>query len=73
KSTIGPQIVKDKNPYAIIALGGYGREEMCVHSDIDLLFLFRKTFPKPRRNWFGKLFILVGRGLGCRTCHPLDR
>lgn len=46
KSSIGPQMVRDKNPYSIIALGGYGREEMCVHSDIDLLFLFRKNVPK---------------------------
>ena len=34
-----------KNPYAIIALGGYGREEQCIHSDVDLLFLFKKKVP----------------------------
>lgn len=31
-----------KNPCAIIAVGSYGRQEQCVHSDIDLLFLFNK-------------------------------
>ena len=44
-SLIGPGIRIEKNPYAIIALGGYGRKEQCVHSDVDLLFLFENTVP----------------------------
>ena len=32
-------------PFAIIALGGYGRKEQCIHSDIDLLLLFEKEVP----------------------------
>jgi len=43
-SMVVPEII-DKNPYAIIALGGYGREEQCIHSDVDLLFLFEKNVP----------------------------
>ncbi len=35
-----------KKPYAIIALGGYGRQEQCIRSDVDLLFLFEKRVPK---------------------------
>ncbi|OGP61109.1 MAG: [protein-PII] uridylyltransferase, partial [Deltaproteobacteria bacterium RBG_13_49_15] len=46
KSMVGPCLRIDANPYAIIALGGYGREEQCVHSDVDLLFLFQKYVPK---------------------------
>ena len=45
-SLVGPRMVISKNPYAMIALGGYGRQEQCVHSDVDLLFLFEKYVPE---------------------------
>ena len=49
-SEVGPRIGISQNPYVFIALGGYGRSEQCVHSDVDLLFLFQKFVSKnPRR------------------------
>ncbi|MDL2269874.1 [protein-PII] uridylyltransferase [Desulfosarcina sp. OttesenSCG-928-A07] len=45
KSTVGLSLDIAKNPYAIVALGGYGRSEQCVYSDVDLLFLFEKRVP----------------------------
>ncbi len=46
KSIIGPGMAISRNPFAIIALGGYGRQEQCIHSDVDLLFLFREKVPE---------------------------
>ena len=46
KSVVGPKMDIAKNPYAVIALGGYGRAEQCVYSDVDLLFLFEKKVPR---------------------------
>lgn len=45
-SMVGPRMAVNKNLYAVIALGGYGREEQCIHSDVDLLFLFEKSVPE---------------------------
>ena len=42
QSKIGPQLKITKNPYAVIALGGYGRKEQCLFSDVDLMILFEK-------------------------------
>ena len=30
-------------PIAIVALGSYGREQLCVHSDIDLMIVYKKV------------------------------
>jgi [protein-PII] uridylyltransferase len=45
KSITAGKMVASRNPFAIIALGGYGRKEQCIHSDIDLLILFDAAVP----------------------------
>ena len=45
QSTAAKEMTINGQPFAIIALGGYGRKEQCIHSDIDLLILFEHTVP----------------------------
>ena len=45
QSAVGPRMGIMRNPYSLIALGGYGRTEQCVYSDVDLLFLFENKVP----------------------------
>ena len=39
-----------KNKFSVVALGGYGRREQCLHSDIDVMIVFKDTIPGEAEN-----------------------
>lgn len=56
ESQAGTALQQQKIPFACVALGGYGRRELCLHSDIDILILFRKKVPIEVRELVQEIF-----------------
>lgn len=51
----------DEIPLALVAIGGYGRGELCPYSDVDLLFLAR-TSPKALKGMINDVLTLLWDG-----------
>ncbi len=64
ESKTGHSLFSEKIAFAFAAVGGYGRMELCVHSDIDILILFGQKIP-PRAKELAEeiLFPLWNLGL----------
>ncbi len=45
ESEVGPGLFKEGHPFAFVSVGGYGRMELCLHSDIDIMILFNARIP----------------------------
>ena len=67
--------MRNSIPIAIIALGSYGREQLCVHSDIDLLITYEDIEGFNTKHIIEKLFYLAmdaGLKLGHRVHEVSD-
>ena len=45
ESKAGQSLFREKKPFAFVAVGGYGRRDLCLHSDIDVIILFNAKIP----------------------------
>lgn len=69
------QPMKNTLPLSIAALGSYGREQLCVHSDIDLLFVYRELPGYNTKEVIERVLYLIwdcGLKLGHRV-HTVDQ
>ncbi len=78
RSSVGPRIQMEKNPCVMVALGGYGRKEQCLHSDVDVLLLFKKRVPDEAQELVQEVFyplwdIGMEVGYGTRSLRECTR
>ena len=65
-------LFRGKSPFAFVAVGGYGRKELCLYSDIDIQILFGSKIPPEAKKLAGEIFyplwdLGLDLGFGIRT------
>ncbi len=55
-SNTGHRLFKEKAPFAFLAVGGYGRMELSLCSDVDVLILFGTKIPSPAKELAEEIF-----------------
>jgi len=66
------RLFRGKTPFAFVAVGGYGRKELCLHSDIDIVILFGSKIPGTAKKLSDEIFfplwdLGLDIGYGIRT------
>jgi len=56
ESTMGGKLFNEGTSFAFLAVGGYGRKELNIHSDIDLVILFEKKLPAEAKTLATEVF-----------------
>lgn len=66
--------MKNSIPLALVALGSYGREQLCLYSDIDLMIVYKRVDGYNMEKMIEKIFYILldtGLKLGHRV-HEID-
>ena len=72
ESASAHRLFREKRPFAFVAVGGYGRRELCLHSDIDIVILFGSKIPAMAKQLSDEIFfplwdLGLDLGYGVRT------